>query len=287
MGEPADTGHPVAQWQGPALRRPLWPKPAIPLLAAVMAAVLAGCTQNVNEKRDAHGRMQLHRVAETGDVAAVEALLLEGAAVNVRDLDGVTPLHRAARDGDRAMVECLVRYHADLAMKTKDGWDALLLAAMKGHVDIVKLLLSYGAPAAPRTPEGWSLLHLAALKDNVDLAEACQLNWPGYEEAGKPSLDESDKQGNTPLMLALQRGHIEMVEYFLAKGADPDTTDAQGDTLLHHLIAAGNSELASRLVMFYKADVNRPNKAGQTPYAAATANENKELAKLLWDSGGR
>lgn len=287
MDEPADTPRPGTQTAGAAFKPPRRPKPGAPVVAALLALILSGCTEDVNETRDVHGAMELHRVAQSGDVASVEALLQQGASANVQDLDGVTALHRAARDGNLAVVETLIRHHADLNMRTKDGWDALQLAAHKGHADVVKLLLSYGAMTTRKTPQGWTALHLAALKGNVDVADVCLLNWPSYEETGRPSLDEPDEKGTTPLMLAFQHGHMEMVEYLLAKGADPDATDAKGNTLLHLLAGAEDTELASRLVLFYKADVNRRNQGAQTPYAAAMGSDNKKLAKLLWDNGGR
>lgn len=52
----------------------------------------------------------------------------------------------------------------------------------------------------------------------------------------------------TPLLLAAEGGHAEMVEVLLAAGADPDARDAGGRTALHLAVVRGHSAVADRLI---------------------------------------
>ncbi|MBI5410745.1 MAG: ankyrin repeat domain-containing protein [Nitrospirae bacterium] len=47
-------------------------------------------------------------------------------------------------------------------------------------------------------------------------------------------VDQRRFDGVTPLMMAASRGHIEVVQYLLERGADPTLEDASGHTALYH-----------------------------------------------------
>ena len=88
----------------------------------------------------------LLQATETGDVAQMEALLVQGAAVNARNAHGWTPLHVAAAGGDPAVVALLLRHGADVHAQSHIGTTPLDNAVMRGsRKAVIDLLLAHGA----------------------------------------------------------------------------------------------------------------------------------------------
>src|SRR2546421_492784 len=88
-------------------------------------------------------RALLHAAA-TGDRAAVEKLLEQGAHVNTRDDEGASPLMRAAGAGHAAAAQLLLARGADVQLTDRSGNTALILAGRAGHPEIVRLLTAAG-----------------------------------------------------------------------------------------------------------------------------------------------
>ena len=51
---------------------------------------------------------------------------------------------------------------------------------------------------------------------------------------GAMHVDVADENGFTPLMAAVQYGHVDLARELLNRGADPNKRDADGQTSLHH-----------------------------------------------------
>ena len=65
-----------------------------------IALVSLLCLAVAGTARGEDGRTPLHKAAFAGDIAAIKALLADGANVNAKNEDGWTPLHDAAFAGD-------------------------------------------------------------------------------------------------------------------------------------------------------------------------------------------
>jgi Ankyrin repeats (3 copies) len=63
----------------------------------------------------------------------------------------------------------------------------------------------------------------------------------------KVSIDSRDSSGRTALLLAVLSGRDAVVTALLARGADPNISDAYGETPLHAAIAANRTEIAQAL----------------------------------------
>jgi hypothetical protein len=63
----------------------------------------------------------------------------------------------------------------------------------------------------------------------------------------KVSIDSRDSAGRTALLLAVLSGRDAVVTALLARGADPNISDAYGETPLHAAIAANRTEIAQAL----------------------------------------
>jgi ankyrin repeat protein len=88
----------------------------------------------------------------------------------------------------------------------------------------------------------------------------------------------------TPLHQAAYKGHKEIVELFIAEGADVDAKDDKGYTPLHWAARNGHKEIAELLIA-KGADVNAKADGGRTPLDMAKLHP--ETADLLRKHGGK
>ena len=89
---------------------------------------------------------------------------------------------------------------------------------------------------------------------------------------------------NPPLFDAVKKGDIEAVRKHLDAGADVNTKDEDGYTLLTVAVAYGSKEIVE-LLIFNGVDVNAKNDGGSTPLNIATAQGHKEIVELLIFNG--
>jgi len=129
---------------------------------------------------------------------------------------------------------------------SKDDPDSrLLIAAADGDMPIVKTLVEQGAKVNATGPYGTSL-HRAAYNGHLEVARFLLDHGANVDSEIKPdlmrvmekgylsalpinqSIDIKEAFGTTPLHHALFRGHQEMVELLVSKGADPKRTFTVG-----------------------------------------------------------
>ena len=185
----------------------------------------------------------LHAAAHAGDLAAMRRLAAAGADLEARDGNGRTPLHVAAFARQREAIRLLAGKGADLGRLDNDRYDAVTIAAVADDEETLRVLLAVGASAKLVTSryDGTALIAAAHLgHDGVvrqliaagaPLDHVNNLHWTAAIEAvvlgdGGPrhqatlralieagaNLQLADRHGNTPLLLARQRGYKEMAE---------------------------------------------------------------------------
>jgi hypothetical protein len=92
-----------------------------------------------------------------------------------------------------------------------------------------------------------------------------------------------DRYANEMILYA-QHGTYAAIEPLLAKGADANTDDSQGITVLMYAAVFGNIEIA-KLLLKNGADVNAIDKEGVTSLMWAALYGRIEIAKLLIEKG--
>eukprot|EP01132_Coremiostelium_polycephalum_P000001 gene1-1_t len=157
----------------------------------------------------------LHLAASLGNEEIIAALLAVAVTPCQQDAHGNTPLHCAVQQGHQKVVEmfmCLPRVEEMVSIKNDQGYTLLHEAVEQENVAIVTLLVAFYKKQGIKLPNSNEILRLAVTKSNAAIV-AQLLSVGAYS-------DEKNQTGiTTPLHLAIQMNHIEIVEHLVAAGA--------------------------------------------------------------------
>ncbi len=261
------------------------------------------------------GVTALWPASQNGSAAIVRLLLEAGAHPDTPQLSGETPLMTAARSGFPEIVELLLAKGADPNARATRDQTALMWACAQSRPEVVKILLAHGADINLRT-ESWS-----------EMMAVPPHGFPGYNrmiphgsntallfaaragdiastrlllDAGA-DVNDIDAWGVSATVLAAHSGFGDLVEYLLAKGADPNLAEA-GFTALHIAIMRRDEKMV-RDLLSHGADPNAPLKVwtptrrssndfnfqpelvGATPFWLAARFNQPEVMRLLAERG--
>jgi len=216
---------------------------------------------------------EIHDAALNGDLAKAKELLTKDPALLTAGNDlGRTPLHLAAHRGHLELAAWLIGQGADVnGRETSYQLSPLHMAVWGGHLEVARLLLKKGADIQAREKDNETALYYVG--NSLPLAKFLVTK-------GLKINDTKSSAGNTPLAIALQRGNLDMAEYFLANGADALYKDREGSTTLHMACWRGKKGLIE-LLLKKGVPVNARDNAGWTPLLLATIMGNQEAVKAL------
>ncbi|KAI0982874.1 hypothetical protein GJ496_007401 [Pomphorhynchus laevis] len=221
-------------------------------------------------KASASGITPMLMVSEVGWSDVLEKLIRRGGMVDAAPsgrkaesakIAGSTPLIGATKYNHPDCVSVLLNNNANPDHQNGSGISALMLAAEQGYRECVKLLVKAGASLelAPRGD--------IALKMNL-----C---------------------GQTPLFCASKEGHVDIVNFLLEKGANPNAVNHYGVSTLWIPSQKGYIEIV-KLLLQYKAnpelapsgsDADERGISGWTPLYVAMKSRNLEVARILLHHG--
>lgn len=198
---------------------------------------------------------------------SVEFLLQHGADVNHANCFGLTALYYASRgeadDEDQAesLVRLLIAHGANV---NGEAHAPLGIAVGCGFARVVRLLLEAGASPDVRIVNGEPVIVTATRQARPTGGGILEL----LLDHGADT-DAANPHGSTALLIASQYGPLETVQMLVARGVNLDCHDRDGDTPLLVAIMGGQRLVAEYLVGVDGVDVHSANVVGQVPWSRA------------------
>ena len=202
------------------------------------------------------------KAAADGDVTAIRLFLAAGIDPNTPAFletraEHLPALASAAFESHADVVEILLKAHAKIVTPE---YNSLIAAALSDNVAILRRMLRQGAT-------------LDAMEEAFVLAERRDM-LETLEHAGV----DVKKNGTTALMQATS---AEAVNFLVERGVDVNARDADGKTVLQHLMddAFFTSAEAVLALVDHGADINTRDEKGSTLLHRAAHNGNVENAR--------
>jgi len=231
----------------------------------------------------------------------------------------------AAKAGDRVGVIRARLEGADVDARDENRATALLWAVALDHESVVRALLERGADARLAlereltTPVGRirppdQPLHVAVRKERPELvsllltkARRLDVNASGAgrdtplgiavrrghatiaRQLLQANADPNRETGEppvTPLLVALRNGHVKIARYLMEAGAVPDRAPAGTERPLHAAVKAGHRSLVATLLK-HGAESNARNAEGRTPLDLAKERGDYQIVQLLRQAGAQ
>jgi ankyrin repeat protein len=302
--------------------------------AQKVVPVLIGAGLSVNSQ-NLSGKAPLHDAVRLGLNGMEEQLMLHGAMLDIRDNQGNTPLMEAVMAGFPGAAERLTENGADPVARNNSGDTPLHIAVVMQRVDLVTLLLGCGASIHARNSRGITPFNTALTvspymvstlltKDRVYVADddgLSPLHIAIKQRAASAmiqaviargcKISAVDKEGRTPLRLALDMGSYSEAKVLadagsdifavavdgktpadiaIAKGSDAiqsvfsgkaiGAKDGSGNTILHYAAKTGDTGAISALIAL-GADKNIKNIASESPAEIARRWNHPQAEALL------
>ena len=200
-------------------------------LKAVGCLIENGANLNATNSK---GWTALMIAVRNTNTAVVDFLLERGADVNHLSSDHCTALAEAAQSGYTHLVKALLDYSADTEVRSSHDWTPLMHACYRGDEDCVDQFIKAGATVESGSQRDETPMLLAAAAGHTaivrkllnqgaqpDASWAMKISLPAdTDETTSDLIERTYQLGWTPLMVACQNGHQEIVRILLQAGAN-------------------------------------------------------------------
>ncbi|XP_057335470.1 putative ankyrin repeat protein RF_0381 [Microplitis mediator] len=214
-----------------------------------MMLIFKGADVNSSRRK---GTSPLHVAAWRGHHKIFKLLIQNRARVDsafTRPIkNGFTPLHLACLNNKVKCVKVLLKYGASVTPKCENIYHPIHITVFNNYVEVTKLLLDNSADVNLRFNneffnKKWK--NTSFWKD-MDLTLLLCSIARKYTDMTKlllkcgADIHLKTKKDKTSLIYAVQASDPELVESFLAKGANPNDRDLYGEPVLFYLIFNAN-----------------------------------------------
>ena len=154
------------------------------------------------------------------------------------------------------------------------SFDDFFIAIRQDDAGKIQEVLVRGFDANTIDPEGQHGLYLALREPSLKAAQAL-ISWP------KTDVNRLNAKDESPLMLAALKGHQDLAEKLIRRGADVNKT---GWTPLHYAASSGQLAIIS-LLLENSAYIDAESPNGTTPLMMAAMYGTPAAVKLLLQEG--
>lgn len=187
--------------------------------------------RNANMRFD-DGQTSLHIAAILGHKSIVYYLLENNAETSVQDSSGATPLHEAVRYGNLEIVLALLNSGANIDAKDNLGKTPVMVIMPQDKInEIYVIFQKFNADFTEKDMFGDTVLHNAAMMNVNGDVVAELIN-------GGANVNARNKEGVTPLEIAVQKNNVELANYLTLSGANIHTQDTKGQSPLSLALAS-------------------------------------------------
>jgi hypothetical protein len=168
---------------------------------------------------------ELSEIIKIGDSSKLLDYLKQNPSVNInkQDEDGNSLLLIAINSGNPLVVKILLDQGGDVELKNKEGYNSIFLALKNDNIYLLGNVLAYGGN-----------LHSRETKmGNTPLLEA--VNNRGFKNVEflinqfpRLNLEVTNNNGNTPFLLAVSQGQIEIANLLFKRGSKIDVKNSEG-----------------------------------------------------------
>uniref|UniRef100_A0A7S3WFM2 EF-hand domain-containing protein n=1 Tax=Emiliania huxleyi TaxID=2903 RepID=A0A7S3WFM2_EMIHU len=213
------------------------------------------------------------------------------ASVGREGLDAHVRLLVASELGDARAIDELISQNLSVRIEDeKEAAQALalpqsLLAESSLARSRTTCTLTHTPPAAPHS-QGEMPLHKLARGGKEKLLRAVLVQ----SDSKLVDLNWQDKQGKTPLMLAAEFNHPDLVKLLIEYGSDAFVENAAGGTALHCAVAHKAEDAITTLLECVRASerkrlIDHTDKCGRSVLHLAAFSENENMTQTLIEHG--
>ena len=212
---------------------------------------------------------------ESTQTNIVNLLLRKGVDPNISDIQGSTSLHAAVHGCcANETLQDIINHKVQLDYQDNDGKTALLLSSSYRQQESLKFLLEAGSNPNIVDNDGDTCLHAAVKGGCSKTIIYAIIDHDAHVNA-------TNKDNQTALAIACVKKNVNAINVLLNAGANPNITDADGDTCLHTAALKECSKEVLHAVIDHGVDVNATNKENQTALTVACINKDESAINVL------
>lgn len=180
------------------------------------------------------------------NVASIEAEIKKGNDPTELNANAFDPTVLAINEqASNEVVKYLLSIKGnDVNKITHDERTYIFWAAYRGNVELMEYLISKGAKTNLFDDKGYSILNFAASagQANTKVYDLC------IKKGINPKKDLDHNGANALLLVAPHDKDFTLINYFVAKGLDLNSTDKEGNTAFNYAAKTGNMTTLKTLV---------------------------------------